>query len=67
MSSFLLAIVLFSYQGLLSAQQMVGNGTDCDKSEICTEVSSCIETYHDLDLYIRGNTMIKESLTRVFF
>ena len=61
-------IIWLSYQCICSAQDFYGSGgTDCNETENCTEVVVCIKTYHDLDLYVRSNTEVIESLTNVFF
>ena len=69
MVSFLLAITLFAFQCFCTChtQEFVGSGADCDESGNCSEVSSCIKTYHELDLYIRKNSGVKENLTNAFF
>ena len=61
----LVVIVLFSHGCLCNAQDFV-SGMDCDETKNCTE-EGCIRTYHELDLYIKGNKELMENLTSVFF
>ena len=66
----LLVIILLTLHCccLYNAQELVGSGTDlCDKNENCYKVANCIKTYHGLDLYVRGNSELKENLTSGFF
>ena len=67
MALFLVAIVLFSFDCFCYAQEFVGSGTDCDETGNCSEASTCIKNYHELDLYVRGNNEIKGNLTNAFF
>ena len=67
MALFLVVIALFFSHCFCYAQEFVGSGTDCDETGNCSEVSTCIKNYHELDLYVRGNNEIKENLTNAFF
>ena len=68
MGLLLFVIALFSLQCICNAQDFAGSGgTDCNETGNCTKVVNCIKNYHDLDLYVRSNTKVIESLTNVFF
>ena len=67
MALFVIVIALFSIHCFCYAQEFVGNGMDCDETGNCSEVSTCIKNYHELDLYVRGNNEIKGNLTNAFF
>ena len=67
MALFLILITLFSIHCFCYAQEFVGSGTDCDETGNCSEVSTCIKNYHELDLYVRGNNEIKGNLANAFF
>ena len=50
-----------------NAQEVVGSGTDCDETAYCNENASCIDNYHDLELYVKGSKELIEELKSAFF
>ena len=47
--------------------EFVRNGTHLCVLGNCIKVANCIENFHELDLYVRGNSNLKEKLTSAFF
>ena len=47
--------------------EFVKNGTHLCALRNCIKVADCIETYHELDLYVRENSNLREKLTSAFF
>ena len=47
--------------------EFVRNGTHRCFLGNCIKVANCIGNYHELDLYVRGNSNLREKLTSAFF
>ena len=60
-----ISVLLFSLPCFCRAQ-VVGSGIFCDELGNCNENSSCIKSYHELELYIKGNREIIEGLKMHF-
>ena len=58
-------LIILQCCGFCDAQEHVE--TNCNEQGNCNEVTDCIGTYHELDLYVRGNSTLKEKLNRGFF
>ena len=68
MMSLLFILFYASLQWLCTAQENVGSGIDCiGDTTNCHKNFSCIDNYHDLELYIKGNKEIIENLKSAFF
>ena len=58
---FFMLLFLF-FQHFCNAQEVVGSGIDCNETGYCNESASCIDNYHDLELYVKGNKEVIEEL-----
>ena len=47
--------------------EFIRNGTHLCALGNCIKVATCIQSYHELDLYVRGNSNIMEKFTNAFF
>lgn len=65
MVMYLLLSLLFILQCVCNAQEIVDG--DCDEMENCTEVTSCIRHYDDLQSYVLSSKETMRSLKETFF
>ena len=60
-------LFLFLQPCFCNAQEVIGSGTDCNETAYCNESASCIDNYHDLELYVKRNKKVIEELKSAFF
>ena len=63
----LVSLLLFTHLCLCHSQEFLGDDNDCDDKGNCSDVTSCISQYSQLELYILNNKDILRTLTETFF
>lgn len=66
MAPILLVLLIVLHQCFSSAQEIVGSGIDCEETASCNENVTCIDSYYDLEMYIKGNREVIEGLKSAF-
>ena len=63
----LVSVLLFTHLSICSSQEFVRGDNDCDELGNCSDVTSCISQYSQLDLYIVNDKNLLRKLTETFF
>lgn len=61
-----ISLLLFSFPYFCRGQ-VVGSGTFCAELGNCSENASCIGSYYELEVYIKGNREVIKGLKNAFF